>query len=72
MRGITEDEKALVQHIGRFGSDGYPVRKYGRVWLIEAWRSVPGFPCVFKTKRAAVAQFERFFDVLLDALAGRI
>ena len=72
MRGITEDERALVQHVTRWGSDGYPVRRVGRHWHVDSWRSVPGFPCVFRTKRDAVAAFERFHEVLLDALAGRV
>lgn len=72
MRGITEDERALVQHVGRWGSDGYPVQKVGRHWVQRDWRSVKGPPCVYKTKREAVAQFEAFHEVLLDALAGRI
>ena len=72
MRGITEDERALVDHICRWGSDGYPVRKLGRRWTWGPWRDVKGPPTVFKTKREAVASFEAFHEILLDALTGRI
>lgn len=67
MRGISEDERALMSHISRWGSDGYPVRKTGRGWTWGPWRSIQGPPTVFKTKREAVAMFERFLDVLLEA-----
>lgn len=73
MRGITEDEKALLTQVCMFGSDGYPIHKYGPAkWTWGPWRSINGVPTVFKTKRAAVASFEAFLDVLLDANAGRI
>ena len=71
-RGISEDELALLNHWMMWGSDGYPVQKLGRSWSWGPWRTVQGPPTVFKTKREAVASFERFVDVLLDAKAGRI
>jgi len=73
MRGITEDERALLNHVTRWGSDGYPVEKCGkRGWHVRQWRSVKGPPCVFKTKRAAVAHVEAFLEILRDAVAGRV
>jgi hypothetical protein len=72
MRGITEDEIALLNHISRWGSDGYPVMRRGRKWWVDDWRGVRGVPSPFTTKRAAVAHFERFLDILLDAKAGRL
>jgi hypothetical protein len=71
-RGITEDETALLNHITRWGSDGYPVRKLGRGWTWGPWLSVNGPPTVFKTKREAVASLEAFEQVLIDAKAGRL
>lgn len=69
-RGITDDERALVQHVGLWGSAGYPVRKVGsRHWTWGPWRSVAGCPRVFPTKRAATASFENFVDVLIRELA---
>ena len=72
LRGITEDERALLDHVSMFGSSGYPVQKMGRSWHWTDWRSVKGPPTTYKTKREAVAAFERFYDVLLDAIAGRL
>ena len=69
--GITDDERALLTHVTRWGSDGYPVRKSGRGWT-WSYRSIQGPPVVFKTKREAVVSFEAFEDVLIDAVAGRI
>ena len=73
-RGISEDERALLNHISRWGSDGYPVRKLGKGahWVWGDFLSITGPPTVFKTKRAAVASLEAYLDVLRDALAGRI
>ena len=72
MRGITEAERALMTHITRWGSDGYPVYKCGSKHWAWGRTGVNGPPVVFPTKRAAIASFERFYDVLLDAHAGRI
>lgn len=66
-RQLSEDEWALLKHTAMFGSDGYPIRKRGRGWHWEDWRSVRGPPTVYKTKRAAVEAFSRFLDVLIDA-----
>ena len=68
MRHITEDERALLNHVSMFGSDGYPIRKLKSCWIVEDWRSVKGAPTTYKTKRAATAHFEAFIDVLIGAL----
>ncbi len=72
MRGLTEDELGLITHVSRWGSDGYPIQKQGRKWTWGAWRSVKGPPVLYATKREAIAAFERFHEILLDAKAGRI
>jgi len=73
LRGLTLDEMKLLQHISRWGSDGYPVRKYrAGKWTWGPFLSISGPPTVFATKREAVASFEAFHQVLLDAQAGRI
>ena len=72
MRGITTDERALVNHISMWGSQAYPVLRYGTKWHWVDWRGVKGAPVVYKTKTEAVEAFERFHEILLDALAGRI
>lgn len=70
-RGTTEDERWLLDHVCRWGSDGYPILRLKRGWLINSdFRGVPHFPTVFKTKRAAVNQLEAFLDVLREALAA--
>lgn len=70
MRGINEDEQALMTHVTMWGSDGYPVRKCGRKWTWD-YRSLK-CPVLYRTKREAVASFEAYWDILLDAKAGRI
>ncbi|MFL5909461.1 MAG: hypothetical protein ACJ768_02665 [Gaiellaceae bacterium] len=62
-RPLTEDEQSLVTHISMWGSDGYPVRKLGRGWWWE-YRETVKAPQIYKTKRAAVAAFETFLEVL--------
>jgi len=73
MRGISEDERALLTHITMWGSDGYPITKLrnGHGWYWN-YRSIKGPPVIFKTRKAAVASFEAFEGILIDAIAGRI
>jgi hypothetical protein len=71
MRGLTQDERDLLTHISMWGSAGYPVKKLGTKWT-WSYRSINGPPVLFKTKREAVASFEAFHQVLIDAFAGRI
>jgi hypothetical protein len=72
-RGITANEKELIDHISRWGSDGYPIQKCkGGKWIWFEFFGVKGAPTVYKTKREAVAAFEDFHQILLDAYAGRI
>ena len=72
MRGLTEGEVRLMTHVSRWGSDGYPITKYRNGKWAWGTDDVPGPPTVFKTKREAVASFEAFYGVLLDAKAGRL
>ena len=69
MRPVTEDERSLVNQVSMWGSDAYPVSKLGKRWTWGPWRSVKGPPTVFATKREAVASFEAFHRIVLDALA---
>ena len=73
MRGLTDDERRLLGHVTRWGSDGYPIRKlsHGK-WIWGPFLSVNGPSVCFATKREAVASFEAFEHVLIDAKAGRI
>ncbi|MBF6570519.1 MAG: hypothetical protein IVW54_16755 [Candidatus Binataceae bacterium] len=72
-RGITADELALLDHVSRWGSDGYPVRKLGaRRWTWGPWRTIAGPPTVYTRKRDAIESVEKYLDILRDAKAGRI
>lgn len=68
-RRLTEDERALLTHWSRWGSDGYPVNRFtrSRGWTWGPFLSVKGPPTVFKTKREAVASFEAFIGILIEA-----
>lgn len=68
-RKVTQEERALLQHVSMFGSDGYPVRKLRRGW-VWGTDSVKGPPVVFGTKAEAVAAFESFLDILRLALGA--
>jgi hypothetical protein len=68
-RQLTDDERWLIQHIGRWGSDGYPVSKCGsRHWTWGPVRSIQGPPVCFPTKKEAVKSFENYMDVLRGLL----
>ena len=60
---MSDDEVALMYHVGMWGSDGYPVERIGRRWRWRAWRSVSGSPETFGTKRQAVAAFESWMNL---------
>ena len=62
-RELTLDERDLLQHIMRWGSDGYPVQKLGSRWIFS-WRSIQT-PTLYRTKREATEAFERYHEVLL-------
>lgn len=70
LRGLSEDERALMTHILMWGSDGYPVQKQGRYWG-WSFRSLASGK-LYRTKREAVHNFEAYHDILIDAAAGRI
>lgn len=67
---LTERERHILNHNSLWGSGGYGAfvtkRQRGRGWLVEA------FPVVFATKRAAVAAWESYIDMLIDKKAGRL
>ena len=67
MRTLTDDERALMQHVSMWGSDGYPIRQLSKGrWIWDNWRGVRGTPVIYKTKREATEAFERFMDVLRE------
>lgn len=70
---LNEDESALLSHITRWWSDGYPVSRVGsHHWTWGPWRTIKGPPVVFPTKREAVASFEAYLAILEDRKAERL
>lgn len=62
---LSEAESNFLQHMTRWGSDGYPIRKVGkRHWIWEECLGVSGPLTVFHTKGAAYEAIERYLDVL--------
>lgn len=56
---LSGDEKALLNHVTMWGSDGYPVLRVRRVW---SWRFCSLSSPRFATKRAAVTHLEGVLD----------
>jgi hypothetical protein len=67
--GLSTAENDLLHRNTMFGSAMYPVRRQGRHWI---WEGTGAPPTVFATKRAAVAHFELYMDILRDKAAGRL
>jgi hypothetical protein len=72
MNPLTDDEAALVYAVQRCGSAAYPIAKVGKKnhWAIGPFRSWQGFPILYKTKRAATEQFERWHSLALERFAA--
>lgn len=70
--GLSIAEGNFLDHMTRWGSDGYPIEKCGRTWQWREAFGIVGPPTVFRTKRAAFESVDRYLDVLLDKLAGRL
>lgn len=68
-RKLTEDERALLRHVGMWGSEGYPIQKFARKWSWGGFLSIKGPTIMFRTKREAIASFETYYEVL-RRLAG--
>lgn len=68
---ISAAELDFLQHIGRWGSDGYPIAKRGRKWWFDRMFNAGGTPSPYKTKREAEAAVEAYLDILRDKAAGR-
>ncbi len=72
MVSVTADERDLLTHVSRWGSDGYPVKRVGSRHWSWSYRDSINTPAVYKTKREAVASFEAYHSMILDRLAGRV
>lgn len=68
---INEAELAFLNHIQRWGSQGYPIRKSGRRWSFERLHGAGGSPVLYPTKGAASAAVELYLSQLRDKAAGR-
>ena len=65
-RELTENEQYVMTRWSMWGSDGYPIVKRGREWYVEGNRGLGSCPLMFKTKKAAVAQWEAYIDSIID------
>lgn len=63
---LTNDEGGLLQAVQMHGSEAYPVAKLSGRWFVTTFRGWKGFPTAFKTKKAAVAQFEAWYALALE------
>lgn len=71
LRGLSEEEHRMLQHVTMWGSDGYGayIHKLKRGWV----RTDAGAPpTVYRRRKEAVEALETFLRVLRDALAGRL
>jgi hypothetical protein len=67
---LSDDERFVLSHISRWGSDGYPIVKVGsRHWTWGPIRSIKGPPVLFPTRRQAVESFEKYLASLRERLA---
>lgn len=63
---LSEDERSLLIHISRWGSEGWPIHKVGsHHWVWGPFLSIKGAPVVFKTKKAACESFEKYYNSVL-------
>jgi len=72
---LTERESFMLNHITRFGSEGYPVQKVGSrhwSWAYGNGSDTHSCPVTFPTKKLAVASFESHLEILRDKKAGRL
>ena len=63
---LSEDEAALMCHITRWGSSGYPIQRVGRRWHWIDCLGVRGSPISYRTKKAATEAFEGWYALALE------
>lgn len=66
MNPLTDDEAALLYIVQMHGSRAYPIAKLSSRWVIGPWRGWKGFPICYRTRKAAVEQFERWITLALE------
>jgi hypothetical protein len=60
---LTNADLELVNHVTRWGSEGYPIQKVGHGWHWIDSHGVKGPPTVFKSKGAATEAFEGWMEL---------
>jgi hypothetical protein len=68
---LSADERFALTHCTHWGAEAYPVVRRGRSWFVDGIRGCGVFPNTFKTKRAAVDQWERYLDILIERSQAR-
>lgn len=63
MTPLTDNERQLMAHVMRWGSAGYPVQRIGSRWFWHDAFGVKGSPVAYRTKKAAVAAFDAWYDL---------
>jgi hypothetical protein len=67
MMPLNQNETDILNHICRWGSDGYPITKLGNGrWVWHEFYGIKGAPIVYRTKREAWAAFEAYHASLLE------
>ena len=69
---ITQAENDFLNHMIRWGAEGYPIYKAGRKWFWSDFWGCKGSPVAYKTKREATAAVETYISILGDKAAGRL
>ena len=68
---LNDSECAFLNHMSRWGSDGYPVVKASRKWFwVEAF-GVKGSPVAYRTKREAFAAVEAYLETIRQRISER-
>ncbi len=69
---LTDQEYHFLTHVQRWGSDGYPIARFGSRWRwVDSYGIRPEGNHIFATKRDAMNAIESFLDHLRDKHAGR-
>lgn len=64
-RPLHDDERALLNHVMRWGSDGYPVARVASRHWSWSFRTLSAPRC-YPTKREATTSFETYLDVVRE------
>lgn len=62
---MTKTAEALA-HLAMWGGDAYTVRRHGNKWGCDPFFGMTVSPTLYRTKREAVEQFDRFYTALIE------